>query len=221
MLLSADYLLKTPPEKRLADESSSLVLLDSLSRRIEEQVRLLSSKKIVDPDETPVTMEDVRKCENWQLHMSNLKMLKDAKGCSDTNQILKKATSLWKNLRNSKSFINGAKNERKKSLKSNAMDALVRGRILTVKPSNAIGFEQDTVHPDAKNAVVRKLVPKLNKKVEKFRYRNELSATFLTHLDKVGIHKPPKSALATTMSSTLRGTAEDERPKTSLPRLFS
>ena len=142
------------------------------------------------------------------------------------------------------------------------MDALVRGRILTVKPSNAIGFEQvigvlgglfatlvvgvvgvvrlfllsllaallmlsssfllqDTVHPDAKNAVVRKLVPKLNKKVEKFRYRNELSATFLTHLDKVGIHKPPKSALATTMSSTLRGTAEDERPKTSLPRLFS
>ena len=98
------------------------------------------------------------------------------------------------------------------------MDALARGRILPVKPSNAIGWEQDAIHPDSQSAVVRKLVPKLADKVAKFRYRNELSATFLTHLDKFAVRKPTKSASTTTPTDD-----ESERQSatvgTSLPKL--
>jgi len=198
MLLSPEYLQKTPPERRQADESSSLVLIDSLSRRIEEQVNLLTSSNLLEPQESAVTMDHIRECENWRIYTSNLALLKKSKGVISSNQILKKATSCWKKLRNSKNFIGEAKSDRRNSLKMNAVEGLARGRPLITKPSNAIGYEQDVVHPDSKSAVVRKLVPKLSKKLEKFRHRNQLSATFLTHLDQFAVHKPPKSAAATT-----------------------
>ena len=110
-------------------------------------------------------------------------------------------------------------------MKTNAVEALTRGRLMSVKASNAIGFEQDTVHPDSKSVVVRKLVPKLANKVEKFRHRNQLSATFLTHLDKFAVHKPPKSAAATTSDGDASQTPifkDKARPTTApttLPKL--